>query len=265
MLADYCGQSQYVNQGERVVAGQHLMQAVSDIFLGWERTTGTDGVERDFYVRQLRDWKLSAPIEQMAPAGMQAYARPVRLDPCPRARPLWRPHRARGLPRQVRRLRRRDRQLRPGLRGPERGGPRGTRQRGCRRSRGSTRTHLDRIQESTQPWTYHRRRRRRPRRRVAVAQNRPTTSSTPAPSLRPLHPRWSPVSCTLGSPALSTVTSATPSTSSCLSANRPTSASKFCCARSGIRYARDHDVELGVAPAAADPAAPGLVKQDPVG
>ena len=141
----------------------------------------------------------------------------------------------------------------------------GTRQRGCRRSRGSTRTHLDRIQESTQPWTYHRRRRRRPRRRVAVAQNRPTTSSTPAPSLRPLHPRWSPVSCTLGSPALSTVTSATPSTSSCLSANRPTSASKFCCARSGIRYARDHDVELGVAPAAADPAAPGLVKQDPVG
>ena len=75
VLADYCGRSRYANQGERVVAGQHLMQAASDIFLGWERTTGTDNVERDFYVRQLRDWKLSAPIEQMAPAGMPAYAR----------------------------------------------------------------------------------------------------------------------------------------------------------------------------------------------
>ena len=74
VLADYCGQSQYANEGERVVAGQHLMQAASDIFLGWERTTGADGIERDFYVRQLRDWKLSAPIEQMAPAGMRAYA-----------------------------------------------------------------------------------------------------------------------------------------------------------------------------------------------
>jgi uncharacterized protein (DUF2252 family) len=75
VLADYCGRSQYTNEGERVVAGQHLMQAISDIFLGWTRTTGADKVERDFYVRQLRDWKFSVPIEQMLPEGMTVYAR----------------------------------------------------------------------------------------------------------------------------------------------------------------------------------------------
>jgi len=75
VLADYCGHSQYGNQGERVVAGQHLMQAESDIFLGWTHVTAPDGVSRDFYVRQLKDWKLSAPIEQMIPSGMRAYAR----------------------------------------------------------------------------------------------------------------------------------------------------------------------------------------------
>jgi uncharacterized protein (DUF2252 family) len=73
VLADYCGASRYRNQGERVVAGQHLMQANSDIFLGWTRVT-RDGAERDFYVRQLRDWKVSAPIDQMRPEGMQVYA-----------------------------------------------------------------------------------------------------------------------------------------------------------------------------------------------
>ena len=75
VLADYCGRSQYNNQGERVVAGQHLMQAQSDIFLGWTRVPAPDGVERDFYIRQLRDWKFSMPIEAMLPAGMTVYAR----------------------------------------------------------------------------------------------------------------------------------------------------------------------------------------------
>jgi uncharacterized protein (DUF2252 family) len=74
VLADYCGRTQYSNEGERVVAGQHLMQAESDIFLGWTRSTGPDGVERDFYVRQLKDWKFSVPIELMVPAGMTVYA-----------------------------------------------------------------------------------------------------------------------------------------------------------------------------------------------
>ena len=75
VLAEYAGRSQYSNQGERVVAGQHLMQAQSDIFLGWTRVPAPDGVDRDFYVRQLRDWKFSAPIEQMLPEGMTIYAR----------------------------------------------------------------------------------------------------------------------------------------------------------------------------------------------
>jgi uncharacterized protein (DUF2252 family) len=75
VLAGYCGRSRYSNQGERVVAGQRLMQAQSDIFLGWTRVTGPDGVDRDYYIRQLRDWKFSVPIEQMIPAGMTVYAR----------------------------------------------------------------------------------------------------------------------------------------------------------------------------------------------
>ena len=75
VLAEYAGRSQHDNQGQRVVAGQHLMQAQSDIFLGWARAPGPDGVDRDFYVRQLRDWKFSFPIEQMIPSGMDVYAR----------------------------------------------------------------------------------------------------------------------------------------------------------------------------------------------
>ena len=73
VLAGYAGESQYDNQGERVVSGQRLMQAASDIFLGWQRTTAPDGSSTDYYVRQLRDWKYSAPIEQMTPAVMAQY------------------------------------------------------------------------------------------------------------------------------------------------------------------------------------------------
>ena len=75
VLAEYAGRSQYANQGERVVAGQHLQQAQSDIFLGWTRVAAPDGVDRDFYVRQLKDWKFSVPIELMLPPGMTGYAR----------------------------------------------------------------------------------------------------------------------------------------------------------------------------------------------
>jgi hypothetical protein len=74
VLAAYCGQSRYTNQGERVVTGQHLLQAESDIFLGWTRVPSPDGVDRDFYVRQLKDWKWSAPIERAIPSGMKVYA-----------------------------------------------------------------------------------------------------------------------------------------------------------------------------------------------
>ncbi len=75
VLAGFVGASEYTNQGQRVVAGQHLMQATSDIFLGWDHVLGFDGVERDFYVRQLRDWKGSADVDQMVPIGMSAYGR----------------------------------------------------------------------------------------------------------------------------------------------------------------------------------------------
>jgi len=70
---EYLGGSRYNNQGERVVAGQRLMQQASDIFLGWQRSTGIDGVQRDFYVRQLRDWKGSVTVEALAPDGMRVY------------------------------------------------------------------------------------------------------------------------------------------------------------------------------------------------
>ena len=63
------------NQGERVVRGQQLMQASSDIFLGWERALAPDGVERDFYLRQLRDGKGSVVVEELVPDGMLFYAR----------------------------------------------------------------------------------------------------------------------------------------------------------------------------------------------
>jgi hypothetical protein len=53
-LADYAGRSKYANEGERVVAGQHLIQAVSDIFLGWNRSRGADG----FLVRPPEEWPI---------------------------------------------------------------------------------------------------------------------------------------------------------------------------------------------------------------
>jgi uncharacterized protein (DUF2252 family) len=74
VLSNFVGASKYSNQGQRVVAGQRLMQASSDIFLGYQRTeAGLDGRPRDFYVRQLRDWKFSAPVETMVPRGMRMY------------------------------------------------------------------------------------------------------------------------------------------------------------------------------------------------
>jgi uncharacterized protein (DUF2252 family) len=73
-LAGYAGESEYANQGERVVAGQRLMQASSDIFLGWLRAQPTGGPQEDYYLRQLRDWKLSAVVEEMSPRSLNTYA-----------------------------------------------------------------------------------------------------------------------------------------------------------------------------------------------
>jgi uncharacterized protein (DUF2252 family) len=76
VLERFVGKSQYANCGQRVVAGQRLMQATSDIFLGWQHVAaGLDGKPRDFYVRQLKDWKGSLTIEASLPAGAAAYGR----------------------------------------------------------------------------------------------------------------------------------------------------------------------------------------------
>ena len=65
--------AEWCSEGERVVSGQRLMQATGDIFLGWQTITGMDGRTRDFYVRQLRDWKGSAVVETMDPIAMRVY------------------------------------------------------------------------------------------------------------------------------------------------------------------------------------------------
>jgi len=75
VLERFLGKSVYPNNGQRVVAGQRLMQAASDIFLGWYRVKGADGVERDFHVRQLRDWKFSAEIADMDRVLFTTYGR----------------------------------------------------------------------------------------------------------------------------------------------------------------------------------------------
>ena len=75
VLEPFAGRSQFGNVGRRVVEGQRLMQAASDIFLGWMRVTGIDGEERDYYVRQLWDWKGSADPERILPSSFDIYAR----------------------------------------------------------------------------------------------------------------------------------------------------------------------------------------------
>ena len=75
VLAPYLPDPGYPNQGERVVQGQRLMQASSDIFLGWLGRVDTRGIIRDFYLRQLRDWKISADVGAMSPEALRTYAR----------------------------------------------------------------------------------------------------------------------------------------------------------------------------------------------
>jgi uncharacterized protein (DUF2252 family) len=73
VLSRFAGRSPYANQGERVVMGQRLMQAASDIFLGWHQAGSGTNRMTDYYVRQLRDWKFSIPTAQMRPATLRAY------------------------------------------------------------------------------------------------------------------------------------------------------------------------------------------------
>jgi uncharacterized protein (DUF2252 family) len=75
VLEAVLGPSDFENQGQRVVVGQRLMQASSDAFLGWVRVRNVDGADRDYYGRQLRDWKGSLDVDQMEPGAMAAYGR----------------------------------------------------------------------------------------------------------------------------------------------------------------------------------------------
>jgi uncharacterized protein (DUF2252 family) len=76
VLEAFAGKSEYRNPGHRVVAGQRLMQAAGDIFLGYLWVTNPmENKTRAFYVRQLRDWKGSADVDAMVPEGMRVYAR----------------------------------------------------------------------------------------------------------------------------------------------------------------------------------------------
>ena len=126
VLEDHLPKSRFRQPGERVVAGQRMMQAASDIYLGW-----TKGVEQDrhLYWRQLRDMKGSIVVESMDPAGLSFFA-----DTC--GWTLARAHARSGdpiaigcLPREERRVRPVDHGLRRAIRGPERGGLPGIRRR----------------------------------------------------------------------------------------------------------------------------------------
>jgi len=76
VLERFVGKSRFRNAGQRVVAGQRLMQSTSDIFLGWHRIVSPmDGVRRDFYVRQLRDWKGSVDVDDIDASRLYMYGR----------------------------------------------------------------------------------------------------------------------------------------------------------------------------------------------
>jgi uncharacterized protein (DUF2252 family) len=74
VLEPFARGSRFKHQGRRVVEGQRLTQAASDVFLGWLTGPGIDGPPRDFYVRQLWDGKGSADIERMDLEGLRIYA-----------------------------------------------------------------------------------------------------------------------------------------------------------------------------------------------
>ena len=125
VLEAYLPKSRFRQHGQRVVEGQRMMQAASDIYLGW--TKGLD-VNRHFYWRQLRDMKGSMLVETMTPVGLTFYGTHLRVDPGTRPRPFGQPCRDRHLPGRRRRVRQVDHRLLAALRGPERAGLRGLRQ-----------------------------------------------------------------------------------------------------------------------------------------
>ena len=88
VLEPFLGKSSFNNHGQRVVEGQRLTQAASDIMLGWIRIEGLDDASRDYYLRQLWDGKGSALVETMNPQAMTMYAEALRPRAREGARPL---------------------------------------------------------------------------------------------------------------------------------------------------------------------------------
>ena len=139
VLEDHLPKSRYKQPGERVVNGQRMMQAASDIYLGW---TKGEQENRYLYWRQLRDMKGSADVESLKPAALGVLRAPMRMDARPRARPLRRPDRDHRVPGQRRRVRQGDRRLLRALRRPERARLRGLHRRGPNGTTGSDRRRL---------------------------------------------------------------------------------------------------------------------------
>ena len=75
VLEQHLGPSAHGNHGERVVRGQRISHAATDVFLSWQRSEDLDGHEHDFYVRQLWDWKASVDLSTMSESGLHAYSR----------------------------------------------------------------------------------------------------------------------------------------------------------------------------------------------
>ncbi len=125
VLEPFLGASEFETHGQRVVEGQRLTQAATDITLGWLRTTGPDGVDRDYYVRQLWDAKGSALVELMNPSAMAEYAKVCGQALARGARPQRRRGADRALPRPQRAASTARSPPSRGVRRPERGGLRG--------------------------------------------------------------------------------------------------------------------------------------------
>ena len=161
VLERFIGVSELANHAHRVVVGQRLMQAASDFFLGWLRVKDLDGRERDYYIRQLHDWKGGVEVETFRVAGATTLRPPLRRDARARARALGRPAGDRVVPRQGRHVRPRDRGLLVRVRRPERARLRSVR----RRRRLGTPRRRDGCVDDVRPHLHRRRQGDRGRRR----------------------------------------------------------------------------------------------------
>jgi uncharacterized protein (DUF2252 family) len=107
VLEPILGASAFASHAQRIVEGQRLSQAAGDIFLGWTGGKDLEGSQRDYYVRQFRDWKVSLDLERVRSRELVTYARWCGAT-------LARAHARSGDRRGHRRIPRQERRLRPG-------------------------------------------------------------------------------------------------------------------------------------------------------